>query len=388
MKQLDAARILVASDSVNDATRICGQLEQDFAEVRMSTDGDKAVEDFDAFKPSVLVVAFDSLQKAQGYALGLYRYASSHHAHRSLLLCSKDEIRAAFDACRKGTFDDYVLYWPHTHDGFRLTMSVLTAARHGAATRGGGPSTLDLISHAKQLGLMQSVLEQHALEEERHAKLADGSLSHAEGAVGAAIDDLYRRLADDRTSSIVDIKDSAALSRAFDQLKRRPVSEVFKKTAKSMVPAAPWTARLKEKLAPHLSDMRAFGDKVRKIRPVILFVEDNQFARSLVQKALEGKDYEIAFAHDGTATLSLLRNMRPDLIMMDVNLPDIDGVSLTRKLKAVPHLAEIPIVMLTSEAKVQTLESSMDAGATGFVVKPFTREALLAKIDKFLSLAS
>jgi CheY-like chemotaxis protein len=280
-----------------------------------------------------------------------------------------------------------VLYWPHTHDGFRLTMSVLTAARHGV-TREEGLSTLDLISHTKQLGLMLSVLDQHAVEEERHAKSAGGSLSRAEGAVGAAIDALYRRLADDRTSSIVDIKDSEALSRAFDQLKSTPVSEVFQEAAKSMVPAAPWTVQLKQKLAPHLSDMRAFGDKVRKIRPVILFVEDNQFARNLVQKALEGKDYEIAFAHDGTATLSLLRNMRPDLIMMDVNLPDIDGVSLTRKLKAVPHLAEIPVVMLTSEAKVQTLQSSMDAGATGFVVKPFTREALLAKIDKFLSLAN
>jgi CheY-like chemotaxis protein len=69
MKQIEAARVLVASDSVEDATRISGQLEQEFADVRMSTDGNKAVEDFDAFAPDVLVVAFDSLQKAQGYAL-------------------------------------------------------------------------------------------------------------------------------------------------------------------------------------------------------------------------------------------------------------------------------------------------------------------------------
>lgn len=62
----------------------------------------------------------------------------------------------------------------------------------------------------------------------------------------------------------------------------------------------------------------------------------------------------------------------------------MDGVALTRKLKAVPHLAEVPILMLTGDARREILASSIAAGAAGFIVKPFTRETLVGKIEHFL----
>lgn len=80
-----------------------------------------------------------------------------------------------------------------------------------------------------------------------------------------------------------------------------------------------------------------------------------------------------------------MRRIDPELILMDVNLPDTDGISLTRKLKAAPHLAHIPMLMLTGEARRETLDSSTSAGAAGFIVKPFTREALVAKVERLLS---
>jgi CheY-like chemotaxis protein len=80
----------------------------------------------------------------------------------------------------------------------------------------------------------------------------------------------------------------------------------------------------------------------------------------------------------------MLRRLRPHLILMDVHLPDLDGVSLTRKLKSTEHLAAIPIVMLTGDARRGTLENSMSAGAAGFLVKPFTREAIVAKLNRLL----
>lgn len=315
------ARILVASDSVDDATQIVSQLKADFAEIRASTDADTAVEDFESFKPDVLLLAFDRLQKAQEYAVGLYRFTKSHHAHRTLLLCIKEEVRSAFELCKKGTFDDYVLYWPHAQDGLRLTMSVWNAARQNVAQVAPGPSHVELVSHVRQLGAMNAVLEQHMTED----------------------------------------------------------------AANALAPAGASSRQLKEKLAPHLSGLSVLGDKVRAIKPLVLFVEDDDFARKLAEKVLEGKNYELVFANDGTAALGLLRGMRPDLILMDVNLPDIDGVSLTRKLKTVPRLAEIPILMLTGDARLQTVENSRNAGAAGFIVKPFTRESLIEKIDRFLS---
>ena len=382
-----STRILVASDSVANAAQIVRQVKDDFAESRASTAAGKVVEDFEQFEPDVLILAFDSLQKAQGYALDLYRHSqrASHQGHRSILLCHKDELREAFELCKKGSFDDYVLYWPLAQDGLRLTMSVWSAARQIVAAPALGPSNLDLIAHARQLGAMRALVEQQMSEGERRADSADGSLKQAERAIGTAIDDLARRLADRSASEIVDGKDPGGLTREFERLKNDPVSQAFKATATALAPAGSWPRQLKEKLEPHLNGLRAIGEKIGKVRPVVLVVEDDEFARKLMQRALEGTGYEVLFAPDGASALGLVRRIRPDLILMDVNLPDTDGVALTQKLKALPHLAEIPVLMLTGEARRETLESSMNAGAAGFIVKPFTRDALVAKLERFLS---
>jgi CheY-like chemotaxis protein len=72
---------------------------------------------------------------------------------------------------------------------------------------------------------------------------------------------------------------------------------------------------------------------------------------------------------------------------MDVVLPGGDGVALTQQIKATPELAAIPVVMLTGEARLDTLVRSMEAGAADFIVKPFTREALVAKLGRYLPAA-
>ena len=123
-------RILVSTDSVEDGQQIVRLLKDDFANVRLSSQSERAAADFDLCLPDVLVLAFDKLENAQRYYLGLYRLSRSVHAHphRTVLLCSKDEVRAAFDLCKKDYFDDYVLHWPHAHDGRRLSMSVWIAS--------------------------------------------------------------------------------------------------------------------------------------------------------------------------------------------------------------------------------------------------------------------
>jgi CheY-like chemotaxis protein len=381
-----SARILVASDNADDAAQIIRQLKGDFTELRSSTDSDKAVEDFEDFDPDVLILAFDAVEKAQGYALGLYRFSQrvSDHGHRTILLCDKAEIQHAFELCKKGSFDDYVLYWPQAQDGLRLLMSVWSAARHVIAPPSSGPSHVDLVSHLKQLGTMQSLVEQQLSEGERHAVTAGGSLQQAERTVGGAIDDLFQRLTGSGSTGRVDVSDPVALAREFDQLKS-PVSKAFEATAKAMAPTGGWTRQLKEKLAPHLTGLRAIGEKIGQTKPLVMVVDDDQFARKMIQTSLEGKSYELIFAHDGTAALGLLRRIRPDLILMDINLPDIDGVTLTQKLKALPWLAEIPVLMLTGEARRETLQNSMKAGAAGFIVKPFTAKMLNERLGQFLS---
>ncbi|MEP7302228.1 MAG: response regulator [Caldimonas sp.] len=123
---------------------------------------------------------------------------------------------------------------------------------------------------------------------------------------------------------------------------------------------------------------------VARARPVVLLVEDDEFSLQLVTVTLESQNVELVTESDGAAALERIRSVRPELILMDVNLPGRDGVELTLQLKADPALAAIPVVMLTGEARREILVRSMDAGAADFIVKPFTPDALVAKLTRFL----
>ena len=94
--------------------------------------------------------------------------------------------------------------------------------------------------------------------------------------------------------------------------------------------------------------------------------------------------YQLLFANDGAAAYRELERVHPDAIFMDFRLPGLDGISLTRRLKANSRYAKIPVVMMTGDARSETLLSSMQAGAAAFVVKPFTTEALVAKLEHVL----
>ena len=107
----------------------------------------------------------------------------------------------------------------------------------------------------------------------------------------------------------------------------------------------------------------------------------------LVAAMLESEGIELVFEADGQVAFERIRAVAPDLVLMDIVLPGGDGVELTEQIKATPELAAIPVVMLTGEARLDTLVRSMEAGVADFIVKPFTREALVAKLGRYLPAA-
>jgi len=109
---------------------------------------------------------------------------------------------------------------------------------------------------------------------------------------------------------------------------------------------------------------------------------------TLVAAMLESEPVDLVFETDGAAAFDRVNAVGPDLVLMDVMLPGGDGVALTERIKSTPDLAAIPVVMLSGEARLETLVRSMEAGAADFIVKPFTREALIAKLGKYLPAAA
>lgn len=118
----------------------------------------------------------------------------------------------------------------------------------------------------------------------------------------------------------------------------------------------------------------------------MLVVDDDAFQQKIVAKILGTDQYQLAFADGGEEALNLLRRARVDVILMDVQMPHLDGLETTRRLKAMPHLAAVPVVMISGKSEGNVVVQCLKAGAADFVVKPFDKEALLAKVARLCGL--
>ena len=116
----------------------------------------------------------------------------------------------------------------------------------------------------------------------------------------------------------------------------------------------------------------------------ILVVEDQEDNRRIVRDLLLASGYQLIEAMTGEEGLKMATTEKPDLILMDIQLPGMDGYEVTRRIKANPELNPIPIIVVTSYALSGDDKKAFDAGCNGYVTKPFSPRVLLAKIREFL----
>lgn len=118
--------------------------------------------------------------------------------------------------------------------------------------------------------------------------------------------------------------------------------------------------------------------------PKILLVEDNEMNRDMLSRRLERKGYEIVSAEDGEKALALARSESPDLILMDMSLPVMDGWTATRELKADGELSSIPVIALTAHAMTGDRQKALQSGCDDYDTKPVELQRLLGKIEALL----
>jgi len=121
---------------------------------------------------------------------------------------------------------------------------------------------------------------------------------------------------------------------------------------------------------------------------MVLIVEDNPINRDVLGRRLERRGYNIRFAEDGPAGIEIAKSLHPDIILMDIGLGEMDGWETTRRIKADPDTARIPIIALTASAFESDREKSLAAGCCDFDTKPVDLLRLLGKIENSLALAS
>jgi two-component system, chemotaxis family, chemotaxis protein CheY len=117
----------------------------------------------------------------------------------------------------------------------------------------------------------------------------------------------------------------------------------------------------------------------------IITVDDSSTMRRMVSFTLKSAGYEVLEASDGAEALNLLRSRSVDMVITDVNMPNMNGIELTRQLRTLLHCARTPIILLTTESDPAKKNEGRAAGATGWMVKPFNQEQLLAVVAKVVS---
>ncbi len=116
----------------------------------------------------------------------------------------------------------------------------------------------------------------------------------------------------------------------------------------------------------------------------ILYIEDNAENRLLVKRVLEVEGFQVLEADSGASGLKAAQTARLDLILMDINLPEIDGYELTHRLKQMPHLAGVPVVAITANVMKGDREKTLAAGCDGYIQKPIDVDQLPMQIARFL----
>ena len=334
------ASILVASEAVADAELVGKLLADDFGTVRLSVKPESAVADFETYRPAVLVLAFDTLEAAQRYYLGLYRLGTTVHTvpHRTVLLCNSRDLHTAYELCRKEHFDDYVLFWPATNDAPRIRMTVHQALRLMRTENRAGEAWLRAAPGQPATA--------RPVRAAAHAPVAAPPQASAQPAAGTPHPAWFFEETQAAGASAVSAAPQAAAPKA---------------------PASP---------APQMD------------RPKVLIVEDDEFQQKLLARLLSGQNLELAFAGTGEQAQSKMWEMKPDLVLMDVGLPDTSGVEATRAIKSIAQFAHVPIVMVTGHSERAIVVESLKAGAVDFLVKPFDRNTLIEKLRLFLSVTA
>ncbi len=382
----DHSSILVVTDALADAELVAKPLRDEFENLFVSTDPKRAVEDFENYQPAVLILAFNSLRKAEHYYLGLYRLSTKIHQvpHRTVILCDQQDLQRVTELCKSEYFEDYILFWPPTHDTPRLAMTVHRLLRQLAVQAGNVPSTREFAALARHIADLESTVEKYAAKGDRCVESATSTLNQVEQNIGVAMDNFSLSLTTGALRGLVEVKDRPGFQCEIDRLKVDEIGAGFQTVTAAVQPVRQWAGALTDELADHLSAARDLHTLAKQVTPVVLVVDDDEFQRKLLGGVLQGSRAKILFASSGTEALAMMGKIQPDLVLMDVDLPDVDGIETTRRLRSIPPFVGIPVIMITGHSEKNVVVESLKAGASDFLVKPFDRDALLTKVCRFL----
>lgn len=352
--------ILIVSNSADELRAVTEIMSSDLGGYWSTHNEADGLKLFQEHRPPVLVLAFEAIENAERFYLSLYRHCPDMNAipHQTVLLCKNTEAEAAYRDCTDGTFSDYVVDRP-LHDPFRLRLSL----RHALDRREVHHHTADM---SRRIGEVGSDLRQVGSYIDQ--QLASGSPQQQEtlrplqgfaSKLGGHLQHFEEKLTSPAFGNVVKVMDQ-------DRLRTEPAPRHLSGFA------APATAQATP--AP------AVSAKKREI----MIVDDDEVYRDVLASIIEEGGYVVAALESGTAALASLAVHQPDVVLMDYNMPGMNGAEVLRRMKADARLKQVPVIILTGGVDKSIFDETRAAGASGFLIKPSNRPTILGKVQTVL----
>jgi CheY-like chemotaxis protein len=381
-KQSDK-HILIVSDSADELRAVHDLMTADLGGYR-STDNEAAgLLLFQEHHPSVLILCFQEIEKAERFYLTLYRQCPQMQEipHQTLLLCKNTEAESAYALCTGGTMDDYVVNRP-LYDPFRLRLSV-----RQALDRCNGEQQSSTVN--RQLANIGSDLRH--LDNFVGKKLATGGAQHEESLrtfqsfaakLTNQISQFEKHLSTAAMGNVVKVLDQGGLRRQFDQLCQKIIEPEGHQMEAKLRDAGAWIQDLATGYRNGIEPIRKDG--LPPALPEVMVVDDDEIYREMLIAIIDGGELRAIAVENGEAALAKLRVRRPAVVLMDYQMPGLDGLTTLRQMRKNPDLRSVPVIMLTGTSERELVEQCIQAGAAGFIVKPSDRNTILTKINTLL----
>jgi CheY-like chemotaxis protein len=235
---------------------------------------------------------------------------------------------------------------------------------------------------------LEKTLETQITQGSHHIEVVSHAIEQAENQISSALAELSLQIISSTNPNLVNKKNADGLKKEIIHFKREEVQPHFGNAIESTRPLKQWAQKLLQECEPFLESARVLNYMAERIRPTVMVVDDSEDQRVIISKLLDSENYNLLFARDGVETLNILYKKRPDIILMDILMPNMNGMETLRRLKAIPHLSGTPVIMITGENEEKVVVECINAGAVDFIVKPFVHATLIDKIARALNSTS
>jgi CheY-like chemotaxis protein len=377
--------ILIVGDSDEELDEVKMHLDIGYSKIYSTTDEEVATSLFEEKRPALLMLDFSTLEDAERFYLQLFHNCEHIYEipHQTTVFVTRRELDQAYELCRREIFNDFVITRPLISE-HRMRLSVAQALEKRSLRLGIQHGQILLKRLAGQIEHMrndfQGLLQQSEGLRDKN-RIGNQSLFNS---IEQRLNVFRDSLMGPSMHSIVNVLDPAALTKQFEQLQRSDLqAELEQHHGKMDEALSAWTSNLESNL--HLLEQAANTVREQqKQEPTILLIDDDAMQRQMLGDILEEAGYVVQTAASGAEGLGKLLHEQPALVLLDYEMPELDGMSLLKKVRATEEIKELPIIMLTGHSEKEVVRACLGAGANDYLVKPVGHERLLERVGRVL----